>query len=561
MTFPKAAVPMLIVLKKTDSSPFRAESALPDTLIKTPVVLKDYKEVVCEIDFEYIQDRVLQFPVLEAKYSRIIGHGAKVLWSYLPVEGTLNLDVPAGAPVVGKEYLDCFDFPTGKFEYYGTGLTNFKVRHECGLRIGRYGNQLRLSRVNEKPEDLATKDISNSKFGVIDLTRANFMVDPKLEWRLMFRDAWRMQKEFYWRPDLNGTDWDQVYSRYLPVIEKVNCRREFSDVIWELVGELGTSHAYERGGDYRSAPLYSVGSLGAELNWNEDEGAYQIQKIYQGDVWSKDAASPLKSPGLGIATKDLVTEIAGFKLSEALTPAEATLNSGGQDVWIKFKSVGEFTEREALVRLLKNDQPLLYRSWVEEKRKRVKKLSAGKLGYIHIPNMMGLGFAEFHRNFMQEIGCEGLVIDVRYNGGGHVSQLILDRLARKPIGKSVSRWFGEQSVPYETPRKVVVALCNEFAGSDGDIFSHTFKLRKIGKLVGTRTWGGVVGIWPRNNMIDGGYTTQPEFSTWFQDVEYGLENHGAEPDVVVEYPPEAWRKGEDPQLHAAVTEAMKNLSC
>jgi tricorn protease len=239
--------------------------------------------------------------------------------------------------------------------------------------------------------------------------------------------------------------------------------------------------------------------------------------------------------------------------------AVRSLNLSDRAVRIHFKSKGDPTIKEGMIKCLKNDQPLLYRNWVEEKRTLVKKLSGGKLGYIHIPNMVGLGYAEFHRNFMQEIECEGLIIDVRYNGGGHVSQLIMDRLARKPLGKSVSRWLGTQSIPFETPRKVAVAICNEFAGSDGDIFSHTFKMRKIGKLVGTRTWGGVVGIWPRNSMIDGGYTTQPEFSMWFNDVEYGIENHGAEPDVVVEYPPEAWKKGEDPQLNFAIAEAMKSL--
>jgi tricorn protease len=172
---------------------------------------------------------------------------------------------------------------------------------------------------------------------------------------------------------------------------------------------------------------------------------------------------------------------------------------------------------------------------------------------------VGQGFAEFHRNFIEELECEGLVVDVRYNSGGHISQLILDRLARRPLGRDDSRWLGSKSIPYETPRKVVIAVTNEYAGSDGDIFSHTFKMRKIGKLVGTRTWGGVVGIWPRNQHIDGGVTTQPEFSTWFPDVEYSLENHGTEPDTHVEFPPHAVRAGLDPQLEHAIEEAMKEI--
>jgi tricorn protease len=559
MTFPKAGAPFLIILKKGEPSPLLKESTLPDSLTPKPFVAKVYQEVKCEIDFDGISDRIVQFPVLEAKYTKIVGLGRKVLWSYLPVEGSMSPSQRDHSSV-GKEYLDCFDFMTGKFEYFGTGVTSFKVRHECNLRVVRSGDSLRILKATDKPGDLLGKEEATPKSGLIDLSRAQVMVNPKEEWAQMYRDAWRMQKEFYWREDMHGLDWDAVYQRYLPVLDKVSTRREFSDLLWEVIGELGTSHAYAMGGDIKPAPSYPVGSLGAEFKWNEKLNAYEITKIYKGDLWSENAASPLLTPGVSLKVGDLLSEIAGQRLTATLTPYEASLNLAGRDIWIRFQLKDESTTKDGMIRSLKNDQALLYRSWVEEKRAIVKKLSGGKLGYVHIPNMVGQGFAEFHRNFMQEIECEGLVIDVRYNGGGHVSQLILDRLARKPIGKSVSRWMGTRSIPYETPRKVAIAICNEFAGSDGDIFSHTFKMRKIGKLVGTRTWGGVVGIWPRNFMMDGGHTTQPEFSMYFDDVEYGIENHGADPDIVVEFPPEARKKGEDPQLIFAIQEAMKSLS-
>jgi tricorn protease len=557
MTFPKAGLPLLVILKNDAPSPFLKESALPDNLAKAPFVATKFEDVKCEIDFAGIQDRIVQFPVQEAKYTKIVGLGRKVLWTYLPVEGTLTPEVPGAA--VGKQFIDCFDFTTGKFEYFGTGVTNFKVRHECNLRIVRSGNVLRLVKATDKAEDLVNKPDAIPKSGIIDLTRANVMVDPKSEWVQMFKDAWRMQKDYYWREDLNGVDWDAAYKRYEPIVKKVNCRREFSDVIWEMIGELGTSHAYERGGDYRGVPVYALGSLGAEFAWKMPKNAYEITKIYRGDQWAGEGASPLLTPGISLSVGDLLLEVGGQKLSATLTPMEATLNLAGRDLWIRYQRKDSSEAKDGMIRTLKNDQPLIYRNWVEEKRALVKKHSQGRLGYIHIPNMMGQGFAEFHRNFMQEVECEGLVVDIRYNGGGHVSQLILDRLARKPIGRSDSRWFGSRSVPFETPRKVVVAVCNEFAGSDGDIFSHTFKMRKIGKLIGTRTWGGVVGIWPRNFTVDGGLTTQPEFSTWFEDVGYDLENHGTDPDLVVDFAPEAWRKNEDPQLTAAIAEAMKSL--
>ena len=178
------------------------------------------------------------------------------------------------------------------------------------------------------------------------------------------------------------------------------------------------------------------------------------------------------------------------------------------------------------VRPLKNSYELDYRNWVIQKRKTVSQQSGGRLGYIHIPNMVGRGYAEFEREFQKIAEYSGIIVDVRYNGGGHVSQLILEHLMREPLAQSESRWFGNETVPHTTKQRNLVAICNEFTGSDGDIFTHTFKMKKLGPVVGTRTWGGVVGIWPRNTHRDGGITTQPEFAFRFNDVGYGIENFG-----------------------------------
>jgi tricorn protease len=557
MTFAKARLPMLVVLKRGEPLPFFRESTLPESLQKNVSAPKPYSEVSCDIDFDGIEKRVFQFPVSEAKYTKIQGYGRKVLWSYEPVEGTLELNPVDTAPQ-GKEYVDCFDFDTGSFEYFGTGVSDFRIRPESGLRIIRTGNQLRILKATEKPDPNASKEPS-SKSGLLDLSRAQIMVEPKEEWIHMFKDAWRQQKEYFWKEDLGGVDWDAVYRRYEPILSKISCRREFSDLIWEVIGELGTSHAYERGGDYRGVPVYAVGLLGSDLRWDPNAGGYEILRVHEGDSWNLLQTSPLRVPGVALKAGDLLLEIGGVRLSEEMHPLSATLNQSGKELWIRFKRKGRLEVEEGLIRTLKSESALRYRDWVNEKRARVKKASNGRLGYIHIPNMVGQGFAEFHRNFIEELECEGLVVDVRYNSGGHISQLILDRLARKPLGRDDSRWLGSRSIPYETPRKTVIAVTNEYAGSDGDIFSHTFKMRKIGKLVGTRTWGGVVGIWPRNQHIDGGYTTQPEFSTWFPDVEYSLENYGTEPDTHVEFPPHAVRMGEDPQLDHAIQEALKEI--
>jgi tricorn protease len=194
---------------------------------------------------------------------------------------------------------------------------------------------------------------------------------------------------------------------------------------------------------------------------------------------------------------------------------------------------------------------------VERNRDYVRKATGGRAGYIHIPEMLARGFAEFHRHFLRDYDCDGLIVDVRYNGGGHVSQLLLEKLCRQRLGAGFTRWFGVYPVPRESPAGPIVALTNEFAGSDGDIFSHTFKMKKAGPLIGRRTWGGVIGISPRHRLADGGITTQPEFSNWFADVGWKVENYGTDPDIDVDIAPHEFRQGKDPQLDRGVAELLK----
>jgi tricorn protease len=213
------------------------------------------------------------------------------------------------------------------------------------------------------------------------------------------------------------------------------------------------------------------------------------------------------------------------------------------------------------VTVLSSETPLRYREWVETNRRRVHEATDGNVGYVHIPDMGPAGYAEFHRGYLAEVDREGLVVDVRYNRGGHVSALLLEKLARRRIGYDASRW-SEVPVPYP-PESVIgpiVALTNEYAGSDGDIFSHGFKLMNLGPLIGKRTWGGVIGIWPRHSLVDGTITTQPEFSFWFYDVGWGVENYGTDPDIEVEIKPQDYARGYDAQLERGIEEIQHMLT-
>jgi tricorn protease len=208
---------------------------------------------------------------------------------------------------------------------------------------------------------------------------------------------------------------------------------------------------------------------------------------------------------------------------------------------------------------LYSDVEARYRAWVNSNRRRVHAASAGRLGYLHIPDMGAHGYAEFHRGFLAESEHDGLIVDVRFNGGGHVSQLLLEKLARRRIGYDQSRWGGVAPYPAESVAGPIVALTNEHAGSDGDIFCHAFKLLKLGPLIGKRTWGGVVGIAPHHPLVDGTITTQPEFSFWFEDVGWQVENYGTDPDIDVEIAPQDHVAGRDVQLERAIAEGLQLL--
>jgi tricorn protease len=251
----------------------------------------------------------------------------------------------------------------------------------------------------------------------------------------------------------------------------------------------------------------------------------------------------------------LLVNQAGAKVELTLAPAMPDMVAGTAPGTAP-GTTPNTTPRNVLVTTLADEVPARYREWVERNRRFVHERSNERTGYLHLPDMMSAGFAEFHRYFSGECDRDALIIDLRYNRGGHVSQLLLEKLARRRLGYDLSRWGQPEPYPSESPAGPVVALTNEHAGSDGDIFSHCFKLMKIGKLVGTRTWGGVIGIYPRHPLVDGTETTQPEFSFWFSDVGWSVENYGTDPEIEIDNAPQDAREGRDRQLETALATAL-----
>ncbi len=564
--FPKGCRPYLVTLAADTASPFRAEHREPRPVGGPPTPPgngapngnqeKGEPDPVT-IDLDGIGDRIVETPFPEARYTGIAAAKGRLLVSSIPVTGALGAHWSSSAPGP-KGLLQAYDFAKAKVEKVVDGISSFTTSMD-GSAIGlRVAKKYRVVPVGFREEN-SPPDEPSRETGWIDMGRLRVQVDPGTEWKQMAAEAWRLQRDQFWNPEMSDVDWLAVLERYTPLIDRVGSRSEFSDLMWEMQGELGTSHAYELGGDYAPTPAWHQGFLGADLVFDRRSGSWRIGRIPDGDPWDTRASSPLAQPGVDVAEGDRLLAVDGRPVDADRSPAEVLTDRAGRVVQLTVKR-GRRKERRVAVKTLRTEGPLRYRDWVEANRRRVHEETGGRAGYVHIPDMGARGYSEFHRYFPVEVTREGLVVDVRFNGGGNVSQLLIQKLLRRRIGYDRTR-YGENLVPYpaDSPLGPMVALTNEFAGSDGDIFSHAFKRYGLGPLIGTRTWGGVIGIWPRHALVDGTITTQPEFSYWFEDVGWGVENYGTDPDIVVEYTPQDHAAQRDPQLERGIAEVMTRI--
>ncbi len=495
---------------------------------------------------------MVEYPVPEGSYRLVLGAKGRSLFLSTPVQGQLGPRPLVGPAPAGR--LEAYDFTQHKVETVADGISGVVASLDGKVLALQAGQRIRAVASGYK-DDGTKNDTPGRDSGWLDLSRIRLEVDPGREWVQMFREAWRLQREHFWTSDMSAVDWEHIYERYLPLVDRVASRAEFSDLLWEMQGELGTSHAYELGGDYRPEPRYLVGSLGADIEQTAN-GSWRVSAIPHGDSWNEGAWSPLQAPGVGVEVGDRILAIDGRELGSDLGPGAALVDRAGRAVRAVVRR-GRRKPRTVTVKTLESETQLRYRNWVESNRRRVFEASGGRAGYIHLPDMGPNGFAEFHRSWMSEVDHDGLILDVRFNRGGNVSHLLLEKLLRRRIGYRVTRWTEPYSIPADAPAGPMVALTNENAGSDGDIFSHAFKMYDLGPLIGTRTWGGVIGVWPQQSLVDGTITTQPEFSNWFTDVGWDVENYGTEPDIEVVITPQDYAAGVDPQLERGIAELMK----
>jgi tricorn protease len=565
LRFPQSVRPFLVTLRKDVRSPFEqltdAEKKKAEAEKSDAEKSDADKTKKVEIDFEGIEKRIVGFPVEEGRYGQVVATANRVYFSEFPVKGIRpNFNWLEEEPEPGA--LSAYDFNEHRTARICFFVNHIRISNDC--KAIYYASRKRIRAIDsndgfpaEGVEPWIPPETPGRKSRVLDLHRAQILVEPQEEWKQMYAEAWRLQSEHFWDSTMSDVDWNLVHDRYAVLLSKIRTRSELSDVIWEMQGELGTSHAYEIGGDYRRQPNYQKGFLGADLALDTKTGGYAIKRILRGDSWDAESDSPLAAPGLDVKMDDVIVAVGGRSVNKDCTLDELLINGAGKTINLTIMRKNK--KHNVAVCTLKSERTLRYREWVENNRQIVHEKSDGRLGYLHIPDMGPAGFAEFHRGYLAELSRDGMIVDVRYNRGGHVSALLLEKLARKRVGYDVSRWGPPQPYPTESIAGPMVAITNQFAGSDGDIFSHCFKLYKLGPLVGKRTWGGVIGIWPRHRLVDGTVTTQPEFSFWFSDVGFRVENYGTDPDYEVDIAPQDYKNGRDPQMDKALSLALEAL--
>lgn len=388
-------------------------------------------------------------------------------------------------------------------------------------------------------------------------------VDPRAEWKQMFREAWRLERDYFYDPGMHGVNWQAAYDRYAPLLDQLNAREDLSYLISELISELNVGHAYYQGGDVENAPSRSVGLLGVDwkLDGDDTHKAYRIAKVYRGGPWDLDARGPLSDQGLGVAEGDYVLAVNGVAIDTAKDPWAAFLGLSGKTVTITVgkNPVIDDKAKDVILTPSGSENALRYRAWIEAKRAYVAAKSEGKIGYIYVPNTGTDGQTDLVRQFQGQIDTKALIIDDRWNGGGQIPNRFIEMLNRPVTNYWARRDTNDWTWPQDAHYGPKAMLINGLAGSGGDMFPWLFKHEGLGKLIGTRTWGGLVGISGNPGLIDGGRVTVPTFGFYETDGTWGIEGHGVDPDIEVLDDPGLMKDGGDPQLDKAIEHLLNEL--
>ncbi|MDQ4038592.1 MAG: PDZ domain-containing protein [Actinomycetota bacterium] len=557
MTFPAGTRPYLMPLAADDPVPFGpsvagwgfppkdSPEAAPKTGSQPPRRTR--------VDADGLEERIAAFPVVAGRYERLRVASEAVLWLRHTPAGVLGTERAKLTDPTPRPALERFDFAkrtvvvlcpeVDSFEPSGDG-TRVVVRDEDSLLV--------------LPADREVKDEDPDRV-TVDLDRVRHQIHRPTEWQQMYDEAARLMRDHFWRPDMGGIDWDGVVARYRPLVSRLASYDDLVDLMWEVNGELGTSHAYVIPPEDPGDADRQIGLLGADLRRDSD-GTWRIERILPGESSDPRARSPLRAAGVAVGPGDALVAVAGRDVPMDLGPAALLAGTADRIVELTIRPAEGGPTRRVAVVPLGDEEPLRYQDWVASRRSYVDEHGEGRLGYLHIPDMMAAGWAQLHRDLERATRREGLLVDVRYNRGGHTSQLVIERLGRRVQAYQLGRHRSPETYPEQAPRGPVVFLANQWSGSDGDIVSAMAKLLDVGPVMGVRTWGGVVGIDGRFTLVDGTSVTQPRYATWIRGPGFALENHGVDPDIEVVITPADHAAGRDPQLDAGIAELFRRLA-
>ncbi|HUJ93985.1 MAG TPA: PDZ domain-containing protein [Terriglobales bacterium] len=504
------------------------------------------------IDLEGLQDRVVALPTEPAVIGTFLAAKGLLYYSTTPIQGL-------SGPIPGE---------TSAVRVYDLKERKSKVLIESVKRFALSFDGSKLLYESDMPGPVHSYGIIDAKpdgpkkvgDGTLNLASMRAEINPPEEWKQMFNEVWRQERDYFFEAAMNGVDWTKTRDKYAALLPYVADRYTLTYLMGEMIGDLSNSHTYVGGGDYPDLHPVNVGLLGVDFEADTASGMYRFKKIFHGENWDGRLRSPLTEPGVKVKEGDYLIAVNGQALRTSQSPYELFTNTANENVTLTVNSKpsddGSWTVQ---VKPIADEFPIRQLNMIETNRKKVEAATNGRVGYVYLPDMGDEGLNEFVKQYFPQIRKEGLIIDVRYNGGGFVDQLIFERLRRILAGMDSARNFESTTIPPFVFHGAMACITNQYAASDGDLFSYYFKYYKLGPLIGERTWGGVRGIRGFTPLIDGGYITRPEFSLYGLDSKWLVENKGVQPDIVVENRPEQVVKGQDMQLDKAIELVMKEM--
>jgi tricorn protease len=495
-----------------------------------------------KIDFEGIDQRIVGFPIPAGNYSGLVALKDKVIYlSHPAIKGE------------GKTELHLYDIADRKDHTLLTGVNNYDVSSDGKKIIYKAGETYGIIEAKGKENKVGD--------GKLNLSGLEMKIDPKGEWKQMFYEAWRLERDFFYDPNMHGVDWELMKKRYGELLPYVAHRSDLNYLLGELVGELSVSHAYVWGGETPKSEKWNVGLLGADFEIDPGTNRYRFKKIYKGENWQKGRRAPLTEPGVLVKEGDYLISVNGMDVMYPEPLFDFFEKTADKQVKIKVNDKPtDKGAREYTVRPILSDDDLRYLDWVTDNRRKVEEATGGRVGYIHVPNTSTSGLNEFSRALFANHRKDGLIIDVRSNTGGRIPDLFVDRLHRRLLSLWATRDMRISRTPAVAMHGPMVCITNEYAGSGGDAFPYYFRELGLGPLIGTRTWGGLVGIsGGPPDLIDGGTVTVPQFAFINLRGEWDVENYGVAPDIEVDNRPDLVVAGRDPQLEKAIEVITQEL--